>query len=121
MFIKAQLASLSASIIDYSTFLLLNKLFHVPGQLATAAGVTAGGIFNFTVNRRWVFAGTEKNRWGQAAKYILVWCGNFCLNVGGYKVLSQTVNWDPAIIKVLVSLTVGLSYNYILQKRFVFK
>lgn len=121
MFVKAQLASLSASIIDFSTFLLLNKIFHVPGQQATMAGVIAGGIFNFTINRRWVFNSADKNRWSQMVKYILVWCGNFILNTAGYTLLSKFTHFDPAIIKIIVSIIVGISYNYFLQKRFVFK
>lgn len=121
MFIKAQLSSLTASLIDFSTFVLLNELCNVPGQQATMIGSVAGGIFNFTINRRWVFNSTEKNRWGQMAKYILVWCGNFMLNAAGYAVLSKFTHFRPTVIKVIVSVIVGVFYNYFLQKRFVFK
>lgn len=121
MFVKAQLTSLSASLIDFSTTVFLVKVCGADKLYAGMAGVIAGGIFHFTVSRRWVFDAIDRNRYLQIAKYILVWLGNFVLNAGGLFILLNYTHINYIISKIVVSVTVGICYNYLLQKRFVFK
>ncbi|SIS60546.1 Putative flippase GtrA (transmembrane translocase of bactoprenol-linked glucose) [Filimonas lacunae] len=121
MFIKAQLTSLSASLIDNATAIVLQAACKVPKLYAGMAGVVIGGIFHFSVSRRWVFNASDKSRKDQIIKYIMVWSGNFFLNTAGIAILLRLTHLDFKIIKVLVSIVVGITYNYFLQKRFVFK
>jgi putative flippase GtrA len=121
MFLKAQLTSLSASLVDYSTTMLLAYVCNVEKWYAGMAGVIAGGIFHFTISRRWVFDAADKNRYVQMARYLLVWAGNFLLNMGGLYLMLHYTPIALPISKVAVSLAVGLGYNYVLQKKFVFK
>jgi putative flippase GtrA len=122
MFLKAQLTSLSASLVDYSTTMLLAYVCAVERQYASMAGLIAGGIFHFTISRRWVFDAADKNRYVQMVRYLMVWTGNFLLNMGGLYLMEH---YAPAIelyiSKIVVSVAVGIGYNYVLQKKFVFK
>lgn len=121
MFVKAQLTSLSASLVDYSTTILLAYACHIDKWYAGMAGVIAGGIFHFTVSRRWVFDAADKNRYTQMLRYLIVWTGNFLLNTGGLYLMLHYTQVPLPVSKILVSVMVGLGYNYILQKKFVFK
>jgi putative flippase GtrA len=120
-FLKAQAASLAASLIDFLTTVVAVELlgfWYVP---AAALGNVIGGIANFLLGRGWVFsAGDDKMNY-QAIRYFIVWTGNICLNVGGVYIFTHFLGITYVISKVVVSLIVGFSYNYFLQKRYVFR
>jgi putative flippase GtrA len=73
------------------------------------------------VNRHWVFESTEAAVRKQAARYVLVWCGNLLLNALGVYIITAAAQWNYILSKVLVALVIGWGYNYILQKKYVFK
>lgn len=137
-FLKAQASSLIASAIDFSTTIILKEIFSVWYLAASVTGTIAGGITNFLVNRNWVFeADSEKTLVAgkvtetsdrrkthqvsvQAARYLLVWAGNVALNAGGVYLITHYGGVSYMISKIFVALLVGFTYNYLLQKRFVF-
>lgn len=121
-FLKAQASSLSASFVDYTTMLLLVEVGAMWDIPASIIGTIAGGITNFFIGRFWVFEASEKAVKGQAFKYAMVWCGNFLLNAWGFYLMRRfATDIDYRISKILVSITIGFSYNYFLQKRFVYR
>ena len=71
------------------------------------------------------FTGTiraQEGRWAaQLNRYVLVWIGNFLLNVSGLWVLIHYTGLNGMLAKVLTAVMVAVGYNYVLQKRFVFK
>lgn len=119
-FLKANLASLIASVSDFVMTVLLVQVCKAPVVLAAAAGTVTGGIINFLIGRHWVFDAGDNKAARQAAKYALVWTGNLMLNAGGVYVLTNGVGWHYTISKVVASLLVAFLYNYPLQKHFVF-
>jgi putative flippase GtrA len=119
-FLKAQASSLTATGVDYLVTFLLKILFQW-SILASVLGTVSGGIVNFMMNRVWVFAATDKKVHTHAIKYILVWVGNLILVTAGVYVLTKWAGVDLMVAKIIVSLFVGFFYNYILQKKFVFK
>ena len=120
-FLKAQASSLAATIVDYSTAILLKEVIGVWYISANIAGNVAGGVTNFFVNRQWVFK-KEKGAVGlQAVKYILVWLGNMVLNTGGVWLLVNYKILPYVWAKIIVAIVIGFTYNYMIQKRFVFK
>lgn len=120
-FIKAQASSLAATIVDYSTAILLNQVLGVWYIAANIAGNIAGGVTNFFVNRNWVFKKDKGPVKLQAVKYILVWGGNMVLNTGGVWLLVNYRILPYFWAKLTVAIVVGFTYNYMIQKRFVFK
>lgn len=121
MFIKAQFASLLASVIDFLTTILLAGVFKIMYLPASMTGIVVGGVCHFTVSRHWVFYATEKDRAFQIVKYVLVWVGNFVLNAAGLYLVLHYAPVNYVLAKAVVALVVGICYNYLLQKRFVFK
>ena len=119
-FVKAQVASLSASIIDFLTTLVCTQVFHIWYVVGSVLGTTAGGIVNFMMGRTWVFQSTERSVRVQIFKYILVWTGNLILTTTGVFLVTHYLHINVVLSKIFVSLTVGTSYNYLMQKKFVF-
>lgn len=120
-FIKAQAASLTATAVDFALTIVLKEFLAVGYLLASILGTISGGGVNFLMNRSWVFKAKDGRIHFQAAKYILVWLGNLVLVSGGVLVLTRYGCINYIVSKVTTSLLVGVFYNYVLQKRFVFK
>ncbi|RFM27620.1 GtrA family protein [Deminuibacter soli] len=121
-FLKAQVASLTGSLVDFLTFLLAKNVVGVHYLHASIYGNVMGAITNFCMGRIWVFEARQKQAAPvQMIKYLLVWCGNVALNSGGLYLAVHYLKLEETIAKVIVSVIVGFSYNYLLQKKFVFK
>lgn len=120
-FVKAQAASLAATIVDFSVFIILTEWLNCWYLAASITGTISGGITNFLLSRVWVFDATQGKVPKQAFKYILVWAGNLLLVSGGVFVVTEYAQLTPLASKIIVSLIVGFTYNYMLQKKFVFK
>jgi putative flippase GtrA len=120
-FIKAQASSLIATFLDFSTAIVLVNFFGVEPFTSSIAGTVLGGMANFSINRYWVFEAADDKVAGQALKYFFVWIGNLFLNAGGMYLLLEKMNWNYIISKALVSIIVGFAYNYVLQKKLVFR
>ena len=119
-FVKAQVASLSASIIDFLTTLVCTQVFHIWYVLGSVLGTTAGGIVNFMMGRNWVFESKERKMHIQIFKYIIVWTGNLLLTTAGVYLVTHYLHVNYILSKIIVSCTVGTGYNFLMQKKFVF-
>jgi len=120
-FLKAQASSVIASGFDFLITILLVELAGVNALPASIEGSICGGIINFIINRLWVFTGTTHKTHVQMIKYALVWIGSMILNASGYYLLIHFTSLYYVLSKLLVSILVGVLFNYFLQKRFVFK
>lgn len=121
VFIKAQAASLIASLVDFLMTVLFVEVVQLKEVLAAALGTISGGIVNFSLGRYWVFRSAAKPMPLQAVKYLVVWIGNLSLNIGGMTIMVHYVHANYMVSKILISLLVGVFYNYLLQGKFVFK
>ena len=121
-FMKANLASLSASFCDYAVTVIVRELFKVDKVISSILGTTVGGIINFLIFRHWVFnTGSKSSLYHQSRRYLITWCGNLLLNFIGVYLLINCAGINMYVAKVAISLTVALAYNYPLQKKYVFK
>ena len=119
-FLKANLASLVASLSDFLMTVLLVQWCQTNVVMAAAAGTVTGGIVNFLIGRHWVFHAGDERAFKQLGKYALIWSGNLLLNTGGVYVLTSQAGLHYTVSKVVTSLLVAFGYNYPLQKNFVF-
>jgi len=118
--LKANVASLIASLIDYLITILLVQLFHADAVWAGATGTVCGGVINFIIGRHWVFKAANSGARKQAWRYLLVWAGNLLLNVSGLYLLTKLAGLHYILAKLVTSILVAVGWNYPLQKRFVF-
>ncbi|MCX2475333.1 GtrA family protein [Pedobacter sp. MC2016-05] len=119
-FFKAQASSLIASATDFLiTALAVSFLgwWFVTGSII---GTVSGGFVNFYINRNWVFKATLKKVYPQVIRYVLVWSGNLLLVTVLVYLLTHFFNLNYLGSKIAVSTVMGLSYNYYMQKQFIF-
>lgn len=119
-FLKANMASLLASLSDFLMTVLLVQWCGMDVVMAAVAGTVTGGIINFLIGRHWVFRAGDEKAVRQVWKYALVWTGNLLLNAGGVYMLVWYAGFHYMVSKVVTSLLVAFLYNYPLQKNFVF-
>lgn len=120
-FAKAQLASLIASIVDYWCTIIAVELFGIWYVWASAIGTMIGGVTNFSLGRNWVFRSKDKTRQVQLLRYTMVWTGYLVLTTFGVFLLTHYTHINYIVSKAMVSLLMAISYNYPLQKKFVFR
>ncbi len=121
IFLKAQASSLVATAIDYTATVLWVECFNWAALFAGAFGTIIGGMVNFVIGRHWVFEAQKGELNKQLFKYLLVWMGSFILNIAGFAFMVELLGCNYFFSKVLVSVLVGIFYNYCLQMKYVFK
>lgn len=120
-FAKTQIASLLASIVDYWCTILGVELLGMLPVWASATGTVVGGFTNFSLGRNWVFRQKEDEARAQLIRYGLVWTGYLLLTTLGVFLLTHYAGVNYILAKLSVSLVMAVSYNYPLQKRYVFR
>jgi hypothetical protein len=120
-FFKANVASVIASTGDYLVTIMAVQVFGMDVVIAGITGTISGGIINFWIGRHWVFSAVESNAHRQAVRYSIVWLGNLLLNATGMYVFTKLAGLYYLAAKIITSLLVAITYNYPLQKRYVFK
>ncbi|HEX2845008.1 MAG TPA: GtrA family protein [Chitinophagaceae bacterium] len=120
IFLKANVASLIASLCDYLITIMLVQLFHADVVWAGVTGTVCGGVINFMIGRHWVFRAGDQAAGKQALRYLWVWVGNLALNATGMYLLAKQAGIHYILAKVVTSLLVAVGWNYTLQRKYVF-
>ncbi|MEO7769266.1 MAG: GtrA family protein [Ferruginibacter sp.] len=121
LFLKANVASLTASFCDYLLTIILRQFFMSDAVIASILGTVFGGIINFLIGRHWVFRSVRTPFFHQGKRYLFTWTGNLILNALGVFLLIRIAGVNYIIAKLVTSLTVAVAYNYPIQKKYVFK
>jgi putative flippase GtrA len=120
-FIKSQAALIAGSLADFLLTILLVESFHCWYVTGNAAGNIAGAIAQFILSRNWVFAqSTQKKIPLQVIKFVLMWVGNIALAALGIYLLTNYLHLHYLLSKLIVSVLLGVSYTYLVSKKFVF-
>ena len=120
-FFKANIASFAASLCDYLITIFVREYLKVDVVIAAVIGTSFGGIINFLIGRHWVFKLTTASSAAQAKRYLLTWTGNIMLNAFGIYLLTKSLGLHYIIAKIFTSIIVAITYNYPVQKKYVFK
>jgi putative flippase GtrA len=119
-FIKVQAASILGSIVDYGTTVIGVEIFHCWYLLANLAGNICGGAAQFILCRKWAFKAGQGKMRIQAIKFILVFIGNIILSAAGIYLFTHYLRINYIVSKTITSVLLGVSYNYYMQKKYVF-
>jgi putative flippase GtrA len=121
IFVKAQLSSITATAIDFLFTHFFTESLGIWYVLSTSMGTIFGGFVNFSLGRYWVFNAKNNKKINQAKRYIVIWFGSLFLNTLGVFLFTELFHIHYLLSKLLVSITVSVSFNYYFQKSFVFK
>jgi putative flippase GtrA len=119
-FVKAQASSIISTFFDLLITVICKEFLGFWYLIASITGTLAGGFTNFALGRRWVFDGRDKKVHAQLIKYIITWTGNLLLTTTGVFVVTHYLGLSYFISKIIVAVVVGVGYNYVVQKKFVF-
>lgn len=119
-FLKSELSSLSSTIVDLSVFTLCTTILRQNIVVSTSAGVIAGGVINFLMNRNFAFQSFEGKKSHQVFRFFLVWVGSLLLNTYGTYFFVTKLLINKFISRLLVGLIVRFTFNFPLLKYFVF-
>ncbi|WP_317897865.1 GtrA family protein [Aurantibacillus circumpalustris] len=120
IFFKAQASSLIATAVDFITTIVFVELFFQHYVTANIAGALMGALTNFGINRQWVFGAKKQKVQKQSMRYTFVWFGSLFLSTSGIYILTHFLGLKYFISKMITSLVVGITFNYWLQKKYVF-
>jgi putative flippase GtrA len=120
-FLKAQTASVGATIVDFLVTVLAVELFGSWYVMGTILGTASGGVVHFALSREWVFQAEDTRVSTQAIRYFIIWNGSLALNAAGIYIITHYADISYLISKVITSVVIGVGYNYLMQKIFVFR
>ncbi len=119
-FIKVQAASIMGSLADYLTTIVLVEFFACWYLMANFIGNIVGGSLQFVLCRNWAFDARNGNRQNQITKFAFVFLGNLVLSAAFVYFFTHYLRINYIISKTITSVLLGVSYNYIMQKKYVF-
>ncbi|HNQ62303.1 MAG TPA: GtrA family protein [Bacteroidia bacterium] len=119
-YLRSQLSALLATVTDFVVTIICKEGIGIWYVHSVAIGAAVGALTAFLLNRNWVFKVQDKSVKQQALRYVLVAGGSWLLNISGVYLLTESIGISYLYSKVVVSILIGLSFNFILAKRFVF-
>ena len=118
---RSQVASLSATFVDFGTLVFCVEILHVWYVAATAIGAFLGAVTNFMIGRNWSFQARLGGLHHQAGRYALVSFGSLLLNSGGVYLLTEYGRLPYPVSKAVTALLVGFVFNFPLHRNYVFR
>jgi putative flippase GtrA len=117
---RSQIASLTATVVDFSCLVFLVEVAHIWYVVATVIAGFLGAFVNFMLGRHWSFTADDEAFHGQAIRYAAVCAASLVLNSLGVYLLTEYLKMHYAMSKVVTAILVGVLFNFPLHRRFVF-
>ena len=120
-FLSAQVAAFIGIAVDFGVVIFLTEIVGMWYVISNVIGATCGAITNFSLGRNWVFSFTQNKISHQAFRYFLVAAGSMILNTLGVYLLTEFTSLNYIYSKIIVAVLIAFTFNFLLQKYFVFK
>ena len=119
-FIKVQIGSILGSVADFGVTIFCTELKLSWYLVSSIMGNCAGGAVQFAISRKWIFKKSKSGIPVQLIKYLFFFLGNIVLAAAGIYIFTRFLHIHYIVSKLLSSVVLGLTYNYYMQKYFVF-
>ena len=120
-FFRSQIAAFLGTAVDYLLVLGLTELAGLWYVFSNVVGASCGAITNFLLGKYWAFESKDGKMMYEAFSYTMVSLGSLILNTAGLYFLTEYTPLNYIVSKVIVGVLIGVFYNYLLQKHFVFR
>ena len=117
---RSQLASLTATIVDFGSLFFLVEVTGIWYVTATAVAAFLGALVNFALGRHWTFEATEQSVRGQMLRYAVIALLSLILNSAGVYLLTDHCGVYYMLSKAITAFSVGVLFNFPLHRYFVF-
>ena len=119
-FLRYNIVAGLATAIDFMVLVLLTEVSHLWYMLSGIIGALSGGIVSFIMERNWAFRKRSGNIYLQSIKYLAVWVTSILLNIWGLYLLVEFFHIHYILSKVVVAVIVGLGFNFLTHRYFIF-
>ena len=119
-FFKAQASAFIGWLSDYAIMLFCTEVLGIHYTLSIVISGTLGAVVNFSINKYWTFKSPSPIG-GQLVRFVFVVLGSIALKSSGTYLVTEFVQIDYKISRIIVELVVSLLFNYPLQRYWVFK
>ena len=120
-FVRSQMSSFMATCVDYGVFIIASRFLGVFYVWASGIGAVFGAIVSFLLGRNWAFRRKDGKFTHQAIRYIIASTMSIFLNVNGIYFFTEYFGIADYISKIIVSLLVGVFFNFLMFRYFVYK
>jgi len=120
VFLRSLLTSLFTTALDFGTLVGLTELAHVNYVLSTWLGSVAGALVNFMINKQWAFSARHAPTGPAFGRFLIVQAGASGLHTLGVWLFTRFGRLPYPASKAIVAALVYLSWNYPLNRWFVF-
>ena len=118
--IRHHMTAILSTVADYSVMITAVELVGIGPVAATPMAAFAGGVTNFTVNRRFTYRAESAPLRGQLWRYALVSSCSLALNTLGEYLFLKIPHLHYFLARVITSVIVSNVWNYPLLRFFVF-
>ncbi len=119
-FVRHQAGAIFVTLLDFTTMSVLVQRLGTSAVLGTVVGAAVGGVTNFILGRRWIFAATQGTASHQAARYLAVSGASLALNATGEYLLHDRLGLQFQVARALVAALVSVAWNFPMHRFFVF-
>lgn len=120
-FFRSQFASIVATGADFLVTFLFTDILKIWYVISTALGNLTGAIISFFLGRNWAFNQKEGALHWQAVRYAITSLMSMGLNTGGVYLLTENFDIPYLISKAIIAILIGVSFNFLMFRYFVFK
>lgn len=120
-FLRSQASSAVSTVFDFGTFGLLHYVFFVYYGFSTAMGNLFGAFVSFYLGRNWAFKRKDGKLSHQAIKYAITSLSSAAINTSGVIFLTEHFALEPTLSKAIIAFLVGVSFNFLMFRYFVYK
>ncbi len=118
---KHQLASIVATVFDYSVMITMVSIVGLSAVQGTVIGASTGAITNFTMGRHFTFRAANRGARGQLIRYALVSAASLGWNALGEHLLAVVLGIHYVLARLITGTLVGFIWNFPMQRYFVFR
>jgi putative flippase GtrA len=121
IFLKAQISAFIGGLVDYFSMIFFTEVVGIFYTNSIVISGLIGAVVNFSINRNWTFQTKNSNLKWQLTKFSVVVLGSIFFKSTGTYLLTNYLEIDYKITRILVDAIVSFGYNYPVQRFWVFK
>ena len=120
-FYRSQFASIVATAADFFITIFFTEIFKLWYVVSNVFGAFTGAVISFLLGRNWAFNRTGKKWEWQAVRYGITSFLSINLNTYGVWFLTENADLHYTMSKVIVAIFIGLTFNFLMFRYFVFR
>ncbi len=121
VFLKYNIVAGIATAVDFAVLIFFTEILQIRYLLSAVFGAVSGGITAFVLERNWTFMKKDGKLSLQAKKYAGIWLTSIFLNISGLYLFVEYIGLQYIISKVIVAVIVGIGFNFLTHKYYIFK